>query len=739
MSVEHTTRTVINFGPFEVDTRTQELKKHGVRLRLPGQSFQILAMLLQKPGELVAREELQRALWPADTHVDFERGVNAAINRLRDVVGDSADSPHLIETLPRRGYRFIGTVIKPTGSAVFDASAAMTGTLTPAQVKDDTNGRLNRLKVGILVFAACAFAIAFTYIRFRPSAESAVLTPVPFTTYPGREVCPTFSPDGTQIAFAWDGEPGSESKGFDLYVKLIKDENVLRLTHHPSGFICPAWSPDGTQIAFHRLSGADTGLYVIPALGGSERKLRSTHIPFEVSTPISWSADGHWIAYKDFLPPEGAPRVLLLSLETLESKQIPHKEECGAETQPAFSHSGGLLAYLCNFKSSEFAIYSVPVSGGSPKVVTRFMTDQGWPGGLAWTGNDKKLILSRPRSGMDFELDEVTIADGTIKKLPLGQDAFSPAFSPAISPKGDKLAYAASSFHHIDIWRKDLLDPDAAAVRIISSTHDQAAPQYSPDGKHIAFSSNRGGPWEIWMSDADGTHLVLLSDAKRTEAGAPYWSPDSQRIAFDSRHSGHPEVYVVDISERMPRKVVTNLPDMSSPSWSRDGKWLYFESSTADIPASRVFRAPVGGGDAVVVSRPFGVRPLESYDGKTLYFASIGDQATVHTLSLEAPGTESVLGDMPVGFHRTQWTVAPKGIYFVPGMGVSGRSYAFGRRADAAHSVRYFDFATKQVRQVFEAERVFNDGLSVSSDGRWILYTQEDQESSDIMVVDHFE
>jgi DNA-binding winged helix-turn-helix (wHTH) protein/tetratricopeptide (TPR) repeat protein len=107
MSVEQTTRTVINFGPFEVDTRTQELKKHGVRLRLPGQSFQILTMLLQKPGQLVAREELQQALWPADTHVDFERGVNAAVNRLREVLGDSADHPKLIETLPRRGYRWI--------------------------------------------------------------------------------------------------------------------------------------------------------------------------------------------------------------------------------------------------------------------------------------------------------------------------------------------------------------------------------------------------------------------------------------------------------------------------------------------------------------------------------------------------------------------------------------------------------------------------------------------------------
>ncbi len=101
---------LIRFGPFEADTLTQELRKHGVRLRLAGQSFQVLKMLLERPGDLVSREELQGRLWPGDTFVDFERGINAAVNRVRDVLGDSAESPQFIETLPRRGYRFIGEI-----------------------------------------------------------------------------------------------------------------------------------------------------------------------------------------------------------------------------------------------------------------------------------------------------------------------------------------------------------------------------------------------------------------------------------------------------------------------------------------------------------------------------------------------------------------------------------------------------------------------------------------------------
>src|SRR5215472_15881667 len=100
-------RTLIPFGPFEADLASQEPRKQGVRLRLPRQSFQILKMLLERPGEGVTREELRAKLWPADTFVDFDHGLNAAVKRLRDALGDTAENPRFVETLPRLGYRFI--------------------------------------------------------------------------------------------------------------------------------------------------------------------------------------------------------------------------------------------------------------------------------------------------------------------------------------------------------------------------------------------------------------------------------------------------------------------------------------------------------------------------------------------------------------------------------------------------------------------------------------------------------
>jgi len=109
---------LLQFGPFEADVQTEELSRQGVQLRLPRQSFQILAILLQKPGQLITRDELQQALWPLDTFVDFDKGINAAINRLREALGDSAENPRYVETLPRRGYRFIAPVGRPNSTAL---------------------------------------------------------------------------------------------------------------------------------------------------------------------------------------------------------------------------------------------------------------------------------------------------------------------------------------------------------------------------------------------------------------------------------------------------------------------------------------------------------------------------------------------------------------------------------------------------------------------------------------------
>jgi len=308
------------------------------------------------------------------------------------------------------------------------------------------------------------------------------------------------------------------------------------------------------------------------------------------------------------------------------------------------------------------------------------------------------------------------LVDGSVRRVPIAQN---PAY-PAVSFKGDKLAYAAGA-DEIDIWRKDLLHPESPATKLVSSTREQGFPQYSPDGKHIAFESNRAGPLEVWISDADGSNLVQISNLK-SGAGGARWSPDARKIAFTSDTFSRSEVYVADISEGVPHKLVTNVPSMSSPSWSHDGKWIYFTGGPA--AESRIYRCPAAGGDAVPLSAQAAYSPLESLDGKTIYFGSRPSRPTLESLPVERPGTESPLEGMPRLLNADFWTITAGGIYSVP--------------ADAQRSFRYFDFNTRKIRQVFDAQRQLAGGMSVSPDGRWILYSEVDEENRDIMLIDPF-
>lgn len=720
---------LIRFGVFELDPRSGELRRNGSRVRLQEQPVQILLALLENPGRMVSREDLRRRIWPSDTFVDFDRGLYSGLARLRDALGDSAENPRFIETIPRRGYCFIAPVELPTCDSAQPAHHVKP-VLVPGK---KARGPIILALASVALLAICLILALALSSRLpqnwrltlaTPSVPSltklATLTPVPFSVLSGKQSGPTFSPDGSHVAFAWDGDSALASSGLDLYAKAIGSETVLRLTQHPSSCLDAAWSPDGTQVAFHRISRSDGGIYIVPALGGAERKLRATHMPLSLKcyTAISWSRDGKSIAFVDSLPTGEGYGIRLLSVETLESKLIAHAAGCQAELFPAYSPDGNQLAYICFHGGQQFGIYTVLPSGEQPKLISKFL---GSPFGIAWTADNRRLIVSHLNRNAD--LDEVTVADGSIRKLPFGDSRW-----PTISRTGDKLGYIATS-DNINIWRKDLLHPEAAAVKLLSSTREQTYPQYSPDGNHIAFMSSRTGNMEIWISDADGTHLVQISNLRYPITGSPHWSPDGTKIAFDSRESGHGEVYSVDISDRIPQRLVTNLAENSVPSWSRDGKWIYFVSQEDEVTGPRIFRCPAVGGDAVAVTaRPanFANLPIESYDGRTVYFTASGNgaMAIMYTVSVNDPRTESVLREMPPHKGPVLWTMAPGGIYFVP--------------ADAPRSVRYFDFAAKNVRQVFEIDKDFSYGLSVSPDGRWILYSQIDDLKSEIMLVDHF-
>jgi Tol biopolymer transport system component len=574
----------------------------------------------------------------------------------------------------------------------------------------------------LLLIVVAGIAIAFRTFRQQRPQEQAALTSVPFTALPGQATSPAFSPDGARIAFAWNGDPAHGAKGFELYVKALGSETLLRLTQHPSEWISPAWSPDGTQVAFHRLAGADTGIYVVSVLGGPERKLRSTRMPgpnftFINFSLISWSPDGKWIAFADEAPEHEHPRIHLLSTETLETRQIPISPMCIGEGLPAFSHNGEYLAYWCLREGFDAVLYSLPIPGGQPKTISSF---RAFPNGLTWSADDQKLIYSLfpLKNVFSDELGEVTVENGSTKQLAFAGSAMLPT----VSAKGNKLAYS-SLFTNSGIWRRDLLQPESPAVELIPSSRAQFDAQYSPDGKRIAFASLRSGVEGVWIGNEDGSSLVQISNPAQP-SGSPQWSPDGNKIAFDSRLRDHWEISVADVAERKPRKLITSISDIIRPHWSRDGKWIYFRSN--EPGRMGVYRCPASGGDAIALAKDTNaINPRESLDGKTVYFASSYEGSMLKQVALPAqPGTESEVHGLPRLNSADLWTLTSGGIYFVP--------------AEAPKSLRYFDFATRQIRSIFEVDKDFDGAPSVSPDGRWILYSQAGDMTGDIMLVDHF-
>jgi Tol biopolymer transport system component/DNA-binding winged helix-turn-helix (wHTH) protein len=707
MSEPQTARRLVRFGAFEADVQSGELRKDGVKLKFSGQPFQVLAILLERPGEVVTREELQKRLWP-DTFVDVERNLNTAVNKIREVLGDSAESPRFVETVPRRGYRFIGAVEAP----IQPATAAVTG--EPLGVPR-RGRRWLTIGAGVIAVAVIALAafVGYRWRRQQRPQEQAVLTPVPFTALHGVASNPAFSPDGSRIAFAWSSQPGVNGYGqADLYLKALGSETLLRLTQHPSTTLIPAWSPDGTQIAFYREAGADSGIYVVPALGGPEQKLHSTKDVW--NSAISWSPDGKWIAFEDMSKGENHVRIYLLSPETLSIRRISINPACVDEHLPAFSHNGRFLAYWCFRNNYQAALYFLAVLDGEPKVITSFW--EAMPSGLTWSADDTTLIYSRSKNYSPEELVEVSVANGSAKQLGLV------GARPAVSPKNDKLAYGPSS-DSSNIWRRDLLHSDSPPIQLIPSSRAQYDARYSPDGKRIAFASNRSGIQAVWISNEDGSNLVQISDPNHV-SGSPQWSPDGSKIAFDSFPRDHWEIYVADVAERKPRKLITNISSLIRPNWSRDGKWIYFASE--ERGREGVYRCPASGGDATALANEMGWEFQETSDGKALYFASEDNENSgLKRVALStSSGAEPKIDPTLHVRDSRDWLLTPGGLYFVP--------------SEAPRSVRYYDFATGHIRTIFEADRDLNSSLSVSPDGRWLLYSQAGDASGDIMLVDQF-
>ena len=696
------------FGSFQLDARAAELHTNGTKIKLGEQPFQVLCALLEHPGEVVTREELRQRLWPADTFVDFDHSLNAAVKRLRDVLGDSAEHPSFIETLPRHGYRFVAPIEKSIGEA------------------SEANGRTKslfktvppkRLAIGLSLLGVIAVSIWLIFrkpsLHPSPSGE-----PVPVAVYRGDAYHPALSPNGERVVFCVEHEGE-----YGIYTALVGGENSVRLTTHAED-AWPAWSPDGRQIAFYRFSGETLGIYTLPALGGTEHRIYEGPANTWPYAGLSWSPDGEIIAFTEHSKDKIHSRISLLSLGDFSTRPLTFPDKDYQDIYPTYSPDGSHIAFqrasISGAASSD--IYIVPAIGGDPKAVTSDHRDKG---GLAWTADGREIVFSYWLDPVESgSLWRVPASGGTATAI-AGIGAGAEYVS--IAKQGRRLVYQ-HVFTRQNIWRLDLRDTKhrrSPPVLLVSEQAHKMRPHFSPDGTRIAFESDRLGYWEIWRCDASGSGCAQLTSLHGL-AGAPQWSPDGRYIAFEFHPADLGEIYLLDVATGHARLLPTNSGWYNlAPSWSRDGKWLYFGSTREAAPLRfQLWKVPIAGGPPVQVTKKGGLQAFESADGRVVYHTKY-DVPGIWKVPVGGGQESLVVADFP-SFNYRDWVVCEKGIYFI------------GFKTHPQGTIQFFDFSSGTLSPLWDLEKRAAWGLTLSPDGHSVLYVQNDFNESNIMLLENF-
>lgn len=569
----------IRFGVFEADLPSGEIRRSGSRIKLQDQPFKVLQVLLERPGELVTREELQSRIWPEESFGDFDHAVNVAVGKLRAALGDSAENPTFIETVPRRGYRFVATL----DEAPVDTQPPAISDVLHRKAASSSNRALQAL----LAIAISAILLGSGVFLGRRTAKSPLPDFQRLTVSRGTVYSARFAPDGHSVIYAasWDGAPteifstdpkipGSRSLGFPATQLLAVSSSGEMAVLQP--------------VNYRFLLTSRGTLGQVPLTGGSPRQLA------ESIDWADWSTDGEKLAVVRKEP--GKERLEFPLGHVL-------YETAGWISHPRISPNGDQVAFLDHpiYPDDKGAVSIVDLAGHKRALSAEWLSVEG----LAWSADGSEIWFSAAEAGPERHIYAVDLSghQRLILRAPGGvtlQDIASDgrALVTRDEQRVGMMALAPGATKEREVsWRDWSFPTDISAdgnTVLFDEEGAQSGPSYTvavrdtqgsspiPLGEGMTGNLSPDGKWVTTI--VSNAHLLLLptgaGTARQIEQGdlqqywyGASWMPDGKQIIFSANRLGHAvQCFAQDVDGGKPRPVTPE--GVVSCEISPDGKLI---------------------------------------------------------------------------------------------------------------------------------------------------------------------
>ena len=672
--------TRYQWDDFVLDLDSYRLERAGIPLSLEPKAFNLLVLMVQRPGHLFTKQEIFDALW-SDTSVT-DHALTRVVAQLRRVLGDEAREARYLETVPTRGYRWVKDVVEaPVPMAPLAPAARGADLRAP--------GLAAALALGIVALSFLAWAQG----RQPAAADDTRVAsrdpkwPVQITTHAGLDMHPALSPQGDAIAFVSD-----RSGSFEIYVRGLNGASgEVPLTSDGAQNLQPAWSPDGKLIAYH--ANKHGGIWVIPSRGGTPRQVST------MGARPAWSPDGTRIAFQadefgDIAPngysAQAGSTIWVINADGTHAREITSTQRpLGGHASPAWSHSGRFIAFTVFDAGEDNGVWMLNVESGEtwPLELRSSLYDP------VFLKDDSAVIAG----GAEALLVRLPV-DPRTGKLNAPHEVIPVAGVPGVrglslSPDGGRLAFAGLTLDS-QIWSLDVNAAGAAAGEPRALTRDtsrrNSVPAISPDGRKVAYMSIRQGELpNVWVMDADGGNPIQLTSDDSAEH-KPNWFPDNVRVGYLTKRRRDGGLYAVDINTRREQLVFGFAGAESFPSL--DGTLAEFEPSPSMTQIAFSMMTPPDGQRLLYVSPIEAFRPRRIGPPHAGYPAWSPDEKHIAVEIKDGSSTHAGVIDVATGAMRQ--LTKERGHTWVRSWSPDGRKLAVAAMRDGRWSLRSIDAAT---------------------------------------------